>query len=284
MTGSIIAPFGECDRRPRPGASAPDVVVWEGDGEVGPFDGYGDPLARRLEAAGFVVAVVPLPERAPTATELAAPAHVVSGGNTSTDDPVDWLVRSAEQLSGVIDRALAGEAAIIGICFGAQLLARVLFGERAVVPHRDGLHAGLIEVRDRESGTEHVVSSFHHHQIERRSVMRGGGDVVMSSDLTPVQAFEMGSVRGVQFHPEWGPAELTSALWSNRHVTDAYDVSLRDLEASIRERADRWNDRLWNRFVVEPARTAVTVAAARQPLRLAVSPHRLSPWTTAATV
>lgn len=264
MTGSIIVPLESCERSARhplgggrhgAGSDGLDVVVWEADGRIGPATGYGGPIAQRLAAAGFVVAVVPLVERAPTAAELRAPAHVVSGGNTSVHDQVDWLLRASGHLSDVVDRALAGEASLTGICFGAQLIARLMFGADAVGPHRSGLQAGLVDVCDQVSGNTYTACSFHFHHVDRGSVERAGADVVCSSDATPVEVFEFASVRGVQFHPEWEPGDLAGALRSNRDVVDLHRLSLADIDSSIRERAADWDDHLWNRFVVDPVRS-----------------------------
>jgi len=225
-----------------------DVVVWEADGLVDGRLGYGAPIAMRLAAAGLAARVVPLTERVPTDGELAAPVHIVSGGSTSVDADAAWLVAARDRLAVVLDRALEGAATLSGICFGSQLIAHVFAGPDCVGVHPDGMQAGLVPVREVAGSAEpdDVVSSFHYHSIERRVLEAAGGRVVLESDRTPVQAYEIGSaVRGMQFHPEFSPRQLRRALRNHRGVVEKYGASMSSVNRSIVELGARWDPSRW---------------------------------------
>lgn len=239
----------------------PDVLVWEADGTVDGSTGYGGPLATRLRAAGFIVDVVPLTQRRPNEAELAAPAHVVSGGTTGVGAGVAWLQATRDALGPVLERALDGRSSIVGVCFGAQLIARELAGPAAVGVHPAGLQAGLVEVCDaigitdaeRPADPAGIVSSFHYHWIEPGPIQAAGARIVLESERTPVQAFEMGAgVRGLQFHPELEPRQLRRTLRANRSVVERQLVSMGAVNRSIAAAGRRWDTALWEGMVLDP--------------------------------
>lgn len=229
----------------------PDVLVWEAAGRVVGRHGYGRAIARRLRAAGRTVVVVPLVERVPTATEVMARHHVVSGGETSVHADDAWLAAARRVLAPVIDRALSGRATVTGVCFGSQLLATMIAGARAVAPHPAGMQAGLVDAVDHRSGTSHVVSSFHYHHVDGAVIGRAGAEIVIGSASTPVQAFELGGVRGVQFHPELAPGQLRRALAGHAAVVARYGACPERAAVAIAQRRSRWTTELWNRFVAQ---------------------------------
>ena len=123
------------------------VTVWEADGCPWRGAGYGSELARRLRACGFSVRTVPLQERPPTDDELAAQMHVISGGNSPATTTTGWVGAARSPLGELLERALSGSASVVGICFGAQLLAVSLAGPGAVRPTARGMEVGLHRVR-----------------------------------------------------------------------------------------------------------------------------------------
>jgi len=242
-----------------------DVVVWEADGRDDRHGagrhGYGRPIVRRLQRSGLSVQTVRLTERAPTESEMTAPVHVLSGGNTAVDADVAWLAAARERLAWVLEFAMAGHATVTGICFGSQLIAHLLAGPSAVGPHPGGLQAGLVDVHGGGDAAG-VVSSFHFHRIRRNEVMRAGGRVLLRSDRTEVQAYAFGDrVRGVQFHPELTPNGLRTTLRTYRDVLEHHGTDPVVAETSIRDRGRDWTDRLWSAHVLEPAIATLRRAA-----------------------
>lgn len=243
------------------------MVIWQADGSYDGVHGYGFPLAERLAAAGVAFTMVPLPERAPDAAELSAPVHLLSGGDTSADADVAWVIEARRSLSTVLERARDGEATVTGVCFGAQLIARVLAGSGTVGPHRHGMQAGLYEVSGTGRQSRSVVSSFHYHHIDPDRVAQAGGTVTLTSDRTPVQGFRFGStVRGVQFHPELGPDHLRATVAHHAGLITRRGGSVRRAAASIRLHGARWADTLADHLALGsapmPDRAPVPVAGA----------------------
>jgi GMP synthase (glutamine-hydrolysing) len=102
-----------------------------------------------------------------------------------------------------IERCLAQDIPLLGICQGAQSIARVLGA--AVGPPASGVHEfGCYPIRPTaEAGdflTEPLrVAQNHFHAFDIPS----GGVRLAESDLYPNQAFRVGDhAYGVQFHPE----------------------------------------------------------------------------------
>ncbi|MFC5065646.1 type 1 glutamine amidotransferase [Actinomycetospora atypica] len=104
-----------------------------------------------------------------------------------------------------LDAARRGGAAVLGVCFGAQLVAEMLGGStrplpvprlgwREVTPHDDRVAAG-------------PWFSWHAAQL-----VPPPGATVLATDDDGVAAFRHGRCAGVQFHPEMTPELLDDWL------------------------------------------------------------------------
>jgi GMP synthase-like glutamine amidotransferase len=249
-------------RRPRP---HPRVVVWEADGSPHGGVGYGHAITVRLAAAGVTATTVPLSRRRPTAEELAAPFHVLSGGMTPATSRRRWVRSARRDLEPVLVRALAGEAAVTGICFGAQLIVATLAGPSAVGPNPRGIEAGLALVRPPGPGLDTpagiAVSELHHHHIEPAAVVALGGRIALSNDHTTVQAFTIGpTIVGLQFHPELDPAATRATVRAHGDLIRAHGGTPAATLASIDRWGDRWRADTFDRFVVQPGRPLVAAS------------------------
>ena len=131
-------------------------------------------------------------------------AAVVFGGPMSANDDhlpgiraeLDWLPTAFE--SG---------RPLLGICLGAQLMARAL-GAR-VAPHPDGLvEIGWHEVRPTAAGRPHFQAPTTFYQWHRETFDLPAGSVHLAeNDAFASQAFHYGNAFGIEFHPE-----MTSAM------------------------------------------------------------------------
>jgi GMP synthase-like glutamine amidotransferase len=247
----------------------PRVVLWESDGTPHGGRGYGDAIAARLAAAGIAVTTVPLTRRRPSPEELAAPVHVLSGGVTPATSRRRWVRSARHDLEPVLVRALAGEATVTGICFGAQLIAATLAGPGAVGPNPRGMEVGLTLVRPPDAGPDGgdagslVVSEFHHHLIEPAAVASLGGEVVLSNDHTAVQAFTIGpTIVGLQFHPELDPAATRATVRGHGRLIRAHGATPAAALASIDRLGASWRPDTFDRFVVQPAQRRSTAPPA----------------------
>jgi GMP synthase (glutamine-hydrolysing) len=146
--------------------------------------------AERDVALEVVAAGAPVPD--PTGRPF-----VVSLGSEASayDDAVAWLGHER----AVLDRAIAAGVPVLGICFGAQHLARALGGTvgPAVRPEVGWLE---IETLDARSVPPGPWLQWHRDAF----TLPPGADLLARSPVCP-QAFRHGPHLGVQFHPEVTP-------------------------------------------------------------------------------
>ncbi|MEM8682149.1 MAG: type 1 glutamine amidotransferase [Pseudomonadota bacterium] len=164
-------------------------------------------------------------------------AIVVLGGPMNADDHANYphLQTELELIREALDR----EILILGICLGAQLLARALGG----VVHADtGREIGWHPVSVNEDGLDDpVLSSFG----DQNQVFQWHDDIIelppsavclASSDTCPVQAFRYGSMAyGFQFHLEADAPLIERWLQTPDHqsVFDEGAASAEDIRAKI---------------------------------------------------
>jgi GMP synthase-like glutamine amidotransferase len=120
--------------------------------------------------------------------------------------------------SRLLREALDADVPILGLCFGGQMLARVLGGDV-----RRGAEAeiGWLPVRTRDAELVPEGPWFQWHF----DVMTAppGATVVAESDIG-VQAFVVGRHLGLQFHPEVTPEIMDDWIRTYRHELDGEGV------------------------------------------------------------
>ena len=134
---------------------------------------------------------------------------MVMGGSPSIweEDKHPWLRPEKE----LIARALDQNKIILGICFGAQLLAQALGGGVSANRHKE---IGWFDVNLTEAGRGSYLfrgipdrfTTFHWHSD--CFTTPAGCTRLAFSEATPNQAFasETRPIVGLQFHPEYTPA------------------------------------------------------------------------------
>jgi GMP synthase (glutamine-hydrolysing) len=200
-------------------------------GLSGPIGLLGDALALRQIEWRYVDLWVS-PEEDPLVED--AQAVVSLGGPMSVNDSLPWLRREERY----INRAISSGVPVLGICLGAQLLAKCL-GARVGPMRRKEI--GWYPVRFTAAGLEDRLfrglspeQTFFHWHGENFD-LPAGAERLAESDLCANQAFRAGSsLYGLQFHPE-----VTAEIIGSWCDEDAACGELREAEGDIDPKAHR---------------------------------------------
>ncbi len=181
-----------------------------------PFESL-DRLAPMLERRGLSLRQYDAPIALPTAAELAAAAIVVVLGGpigVYEEQRYPFLTDELRLLEGALQR----QQPLLGICLGAQLMARAL-GER-VYPGNPELGWSPVELTS--AGRASVLVP-----IEGLPVLHWHGDtfdlpptarLLACTQATPNQAFQLENhAIGLQFHLEVSPAQLEAWYVGHTH-------------------------------------------------------------------
>jgi GMP synthase-like glutamine amidotransferase len=158
------------------------------------------------------------------------------------DDSLPWLGREMELMRAATEH----DVPVLGICFGGQLLARVLGGR---VWRSEQSEIGWLPVRtkDPELVPEGPWFQWHFDVFEPPP----GAEELADSPVAS-QAYAIGRSLGVQFHPEVTPEIMDAWVRVYRHELDADGV---DPDALLRETHERAAEtrasalRLFDRFL-----------------------------------
>ena len=201
-----------------------------------------------LEAAGHELErwVVPL-GGAPRAPARYGAVLVFGGSmHPDQDEQFSWLESEARFLRDVLAEGIPA----LGVCLGAQLLARAA---GAAVGPADASEVGWLEVELTRSGRDDPIVGtlpprtaafqWHHYTF---GIPEGALELARSDVCT--QAFRLGRAWGIQFH-----AEATQSMiegWLDEDPGDVPDPEA--LRAETELRIDAWNElgrRLCGAFV-----------------------------------
>lgn len=179
------------------GSGRPALVLeHEADAPAGLLADWAAERGIELEVFAWHDAAVGADPRA--APDVAGRPFVVALGSEASafDDAVPWLARERAAL----DRALALDVPVLGICFGGQHLARALGG---TVARASRPEVGWLEVESLAPTTVPPgrYLQWHHDAF----TLPPGAELLARSPVSP-QAFRHGRHLGVQFHPEVTPA------------------------------------------------------------------------------
>jgi len=140
---------------------------------------------------------------------------VIFGGPMSAnDDHIDFIRKELD----FIPRAVESGKPYLGICLGAQLLARA--GGARVAPHKDGWHEiGYFPMRARKAGRHLFPERMHVYQWHGEGFdLPKGGLGLASTKWFENQAFRFGpNAIGVQFHPDVTGAMMQRWMWRAAH-------------------------------------------------------------------
>ncbi len=210
-------------------------------------------VGERLRQRGY-----PLDVRCPLAGDALPPtldehcATVIFGGPMSAND--DGTMPGIRAELDWIPQAVEADKPFLGICLGAQLLAKTLGAQ--VAPHPSGLtEIGYYELEPTEAGGtvfEAPLNVYHWHK--EGFELPDDATLLATGERFPHQAFRYReNLYGIQFHPEVTLAMMRSWLseaavslelpgaQAHEHHLEGHGRFDPDL--------DRWVDRFLNRWL-----------------------------------
>ena len=151
------------------------------------------------------------------------------------DDTKPFVAREA----ALMRRAVDADVPVLGLCFGGQLLARVLGGK---VFRAEKSEIGWLSVKSRDPVLVPDGPWFQWH-FDTFTVPPGA-QVIAESDVGPA-AFVAGRSLGVQFHPEVTTEIMEEWVRVYRHELDADGVPPDDLLEETKRRASESRRLSW---------------------------------------
>jgi GMP synthase-like glutamine amidotransferase len=198
------------------------VVASAGDADAG-F--VGD----RLQQRGYLLRTV-IRDGGGVPTTVAAAGRpdlvVLLGSEWSVHAPVERDSLEAE--CALVRSARAAQTPVLGLCYGAQVLAQAFGGS---VTHARQPEIGFVEVDTSDPGLVPAGpwTAFHVDVLEPPA-----DATVVARNECGVQAFVLPGALGVQFHPEVRPDVLDD--WSRRFPDLVLDAGLQRTELVARAR------------------------------------------------
>lgn len=189
-------------------------------------------LREHVAERGYEYDIVHPADEFPDVTEYEF-VIVMGSAESAYDDSVPWLAAEISYLRS----ALAANVPIFGICFGGQLLARVLGGKvkRSEMPEH-----GYVMM---DTVAPDLVSRGPWMQMhfDRFTLPPGAREIARNG--AALQAFTFGRNLGVQFHPEISPAVWATwqASWAaarEGQLVVERGIDLQRITAEISARAD----------------------------------------------
>ena len=155
-------------------------------------------------------------------------AYLITGSPAGVYDPLPWI----EPLLGFIRSA--GQAKMVGVCFGHQAMSEALGGrvEKSDKGWGAGLHRYSVVRREPWMDGEMAIAAPASHQ-DQVVVQPPGTEVVAASDFTPFAALAWKDRRAIsfQFHPEFSP-DFAKALIAERYdIVPDPDAAIASLDA-----------------------------------------------------
>lgn len=177
-------------------------------------------------------------------------AWVVTGSAAGVYDQAPWISPTMDFL-----RQAKGRAALIGICFGHQMMAQAFGGEAVKSPKGWGIGLHRYQVASRRPWMDDTATiaapASHQDQVVRAPP---GAMVLAANHFTPFGMLAYDDQRAVslQLHPEFEP-DFAAALIEARGATRYGEGPARAATASLTAASDGRRVGRWLRTFLETA-------------------------------
>ena len=168
--------------------------------------------------------------------------YLITGAAAGVYDPDPWIEQTRTFL-----RETKGKAALVGVCFGHQLMAEAFGGQVIKSPKGWGLGLHHYEVMNHRPWMDaaQTIAAAASHQ-DQVVVAPPNTTVLAGSDFTPLGmlAYDDQPAISIQLHPEFDPAyakALIEGRRGTRYGVEEADRALASYDApDDRSRLSRW--------------------------------------------
>ena len=206
-------------------------------------------IAPWLHERGYEVETLRIDEQDPHDLDPRAYELIVSLGSElgAYQDDIEWIKHEMDFLA----ESQEAEVPILGVCFGGQILARVLGGD---VFRSDKEEIGWLPVGTSDPD---LVPDGPWFQWHFDTFTAPPGATVVAANEAGPQAYVIGRSLGLQFHPEVTTEIMDEWVRVYRHELDEHGVDPDALLAETHERArehNRNSRKLLDSFIERVAR------------------------------
>jgi GMP synthase-like glutamine amidotransferase len=193
------------------------------------FGTYPDMFMRLLGPEAYDYRVFATDEGELPASPADCDAYLITGAAAGVYDPLPWIAEAEDFL-----RAARGKAALVGVCFGHQIMAQAFGGKVIKSPKGWGLGEQDYDVLVREpwmDGADAIrLPGSHQDQVVE---LPPGAQVWAGNDLAPMGALVWPGERAIslQLHPEFEPAYATALIENRRGSLYPADQANRAIES-----------------------------------------------------
>ena len=175
------------------------------------------------------------------ATPSACDGYLITGSSAGVYEPLPWIGQTERFL-----QAAKGRAALVGVCFGHQLMAQAFGGKVIKSPKGWGVGLHRYEVIHRrpwmDAATSFAAAASHQDQVVEAPPAT---TVLAGSDFTPfgMLAWDDQPAISIQLHPEFEPAYAQALIEARRgrYGEARADAAVASLEGpDDRARLGRW--------------------------------------------